>query len=29
MELAANISFMFKERELLDRFRAAAACGEV
>ena len=28
MELAANISFMFKERDFLDRFRAAAACGE-
>lgn len=29
MELAANLSFMFKEREFLDRFRAAAACGKI
>lgn len=28
MDLAANLSFMFKEREFLDRFRAAAACGK-
>lgn len=29
MDLAANLSFMFKERDFLDRFRAAAACGKI
>ena len=28
LRLAANLSFMFKERDFLERFRAAAACGK-
>ena len=27
-KLAANLSFMFKDRDFLDRFSAAAACGK-
>lgn len=26
-KLAANLSFLFKEKNFLDRFAAAAACG--
>ncbi len=28
VKLAANLSFLFKEKEFLDRFAAAAACGK-
>ena len=27
-KLAANLSFLFQERDFLDRFSAAAACGK-
>jgi len=28
IKLAANLSFLFPEKNFLDRFDAAAACGE-
>ena len=28
VKLAANLSFLFQDRQFLDRFDAAAACGE-